>query len=158
MCRDQKMTYLKKYFGFNFKYRQITRMTHRLESTMTLMLHTSNENKSPCRNCGAFNIVLGLYRKTSNAHFRCCTGPLYAPSWTTVALCMAQHRMPIYDNWIETGIGSFLYQSNLQPVHRGQWNSFGGTSVEAIHALLSENSCLRWQPSIPCLAWIWPNH
>ena len=60
--------------------------------------------------------------------------------------------------WIETGIGSFLYQPNFQPVHRGQWNFFGGTSVEAIHALLSENSCLRWQPSIPCLAWIWPNH
>ena len=25
--------------------------------------------------------------------------PLYAPTWTTVALCMAQHRIPIYDNW-----------------------------------------------------------
>ena len=60
--------------------------------------------------------------------------------------------------WIETGIGSILYQPNLQPIHRGQWNSFGGTSVEAIHALLSENSCPRWQPSISCLAWIWPNH
>ena len=32
-------------------------------------------------------------------HFWCYTGPLFTPSWTTVALCMAQHRTPIYDNW-----------------------------------------------------------
>ena len=31
-------------------------------------------------------------------HFWCRTGPLYAPSWNTVVLCMLQHRI-IYDNW-----------------------------------------------------------
>ena len=35
----------------------------------------------------------------TETHFWCCTGPLYAPSWTMVALCMAQHQIPIYDNW-----------------------------------------------------------
>ena len=29
--------------------------------------------------------------------FWCCTGSLFAPSWTMVALCMAQRRTPIYD-------------------------------------------------------------
>ena len=60
--------------------------------------------------------------------------------------------------WIETGIGSVLYQPNLQPVHRGQWSSFGGTSVKAIQALFSENACLHTQPSTSCPAWIWINH
>ena len=32
-------------------------------------------------------------------HFWCCTGPFFAPSWTTVALCMAKRQTPIYDNW-----------------------------------------------------------
>ena len=36
----------------------------------------------------------------------------------------------------------------------GQWNSFGGTSVKAIQALLSENSCMHWQSSTSCHAWI----
>ena len=31
-------------------------------------------------------------------HFLCCTGPLFAPSWTMVALCKAQRRTSIYDN------------------------------------------------------------
>ena len=60
--------------------------------------------------------------------------------------------------WIETGIGSVLYQPSLQPVHRGQWNCPGGTSVKVIHTLLFENSCLCWQSSTSCPAWILPNH
>ena len=32
-------------------------------------------------------------------HFWCCTGPLFALTWTRVALCMAQHQTLIYDNW-----------------------------------------------------------
>ena len=60
--------------------------------------------------------------------------------------------------WTETGTWSILHQPSLQHVHEGQRNSFGGKSVEAVHALLSENSCLHWQPSTSCPTWIWPNH
>ena len=35
----------------------------------------------------------------TETHFWCCTGPLFAPSLTMVASCMAQHRIPIYGNW-----------------------------------------------------------
>ena len=41
--------------------------------------------------------------------------------------------------------------TSVQPVHRGQWSSFGGTSVKAVHALLCENSCLHWQSSTSSL-------
>ena len=53
--------------------------------------------------------------------------------------------------WIETGIGSIPYQTNFQPVHRGQSGSFGGTSLKAIHALHSENVIGRTsrQPNYP---------
>ena len=61
-------------------------------------------------------------------------------------------------NWIETGIGSILHQPSVQPIHRGQRSSFGGTSIKAVHALLCENSCLHWQSSTSCLAWIRPDH
>ena len=37
-------------------------------------------------------------------------------------------------------------------------NSFGGKAVEAVHALLSKDLCLHWQPSTSCPTWIWPNH
>ena len=60
--------------------------------------------------------------------------------------------------WAETGIGSILYQPSVQPIHRGQRSSFGGTSVKAVHALLCENSCLHWQSGTSCPAWIRPNH
>ena len=50
------------------------------------------------------------------------------------------------------------YQPSVQPIHRGQWSSFGGTSVKAVHALLCENSCLHWQSGTSCPAWIRPNH
>ena len=30
---------------------------------------------------------------------RYCTGPLFTPSWTTVAICVAQQQTLIYDNW-----------------------------------------------------------
>ena len=56
---------------------------------------------------------------------------------------------------IKTGTWNVLPQSSLQHVHWGHWSSCGGTSVEALHALLSENSCLRWQSST-CPTWIWP--
>ena len=32
------------------------------------------------------------------AHFWCCTWPLYTPSCNMVAVCLAKHRVPIYDN------------------------------------------------------------
>ena len=51
-----------------------------------------------------------------------------------------------------------LYQPSVQPVHRGQRSSFGGTSVKAVHALLCENSCLHWQSRTSRPAWIWRNH
>ena len=35
----------------------------------------------------------------TETHFWCCTGPLFAPSWTMVVFCMAQHRIPNYGNW-----------------------------------------------------------
>ena len=60
--------------------------------------------------------------------------------------------------WTETGTWSILHQPSLQHVHWGQRNSFGGKGVEAVHALLSEDSCLHWQHSISCPTWIWPNH
>ena len=35
----------------------------------------------------------------TETHFWCFTGPLFAPSWTMVALCMTWRQTPIYDNW-----------------------------------------------------------
>ena len=60
--------------------------------------------------------------------------------------------------WAKTGTRGMLHQPSLQYVHGGQRSSFGGTSVEVVHELLSENSCLHWQPSTSCTTWIWPNH
>ena len=97
-------------------------------------------------------------------HFWCCTRPLFTASWTTVALCMAQCQTLTYNNWTASitldwdCIGSILHQPSVQPIHRGQWSSFWGVSVKAVHALLSENSCLHQQSSTSCPAWIWPNN
>ena len=46
--------------------------------------------------------------------------------------------------WIETGIGSILYHPNLQPVHRGQWNSFGGKLwlKLSMHYYLKTRACV----------------
>ena len=52
--------------------------------------------------------------------------------------------------WAKTGTRGILLQPSLQYVHGGQRSSFGGTSVEVVHELLSENSCLHWQPSTSC--------
>ena len=41
---------------------------------------------------------------------------------------------------------TYGHQPSLQYVHGGQPTSFGGTSVEAVHELLSENPRLHWQP------------
>ena len=49
--------------------------------------------------------------------------------------------------WIETGFGSVLHQPSLQPVHRGQRSSFGGTPSKIVLALLSENPCLHFNPA-----------
>ena len=79
-------------------------------------------------------------------------------------LCMAQHQEPICDNWTASKMLDWdwhlehCHQPSLQHVHGGQRNSFGGKAVEAVHALLSEDSCLHWQPSTSCPTWIWPNH
>ena len=35
----------------------------------------------------------------TETHFWCCTVPLFVQSLTMVALCMAQHQTPTYDNW-----------------------------------------------------------
>ena len=35
----------------------------------------------------------------TETHPWCCTVPLFVPSLTMVALCMAQHQTPTYDNW-----------------------------------------------------------
>ena len=35
----------------------------------------------------------------TETHFWCCTVPLFVQSLTMVALCMAQHQTPAYDNW-----------------------------------------------------------
>ena len=35
----------------------------------------------------------------TETHSWCCTVPLFAPSLTMVALCMAWHQTPTYDNW-----------------------------------------------------------
>ena len=60
--------------------------------------------------------------------------------------------------WAKTGTRGILHQPSLQYVHGGQRSSFGGTSVEVVHELLPENSCLHWQSSTSCTTWIWPNH
>ena len=60
--------------------------------------------------------------------------------------------------WAKTGTPGILHQPSLQYVHGGQRSSFGGTSVEVVHELISENSCLHWQPSTSCTTWIWTNH
>ena len=81
-----------------------------------------------------------------------------------VALCMAQHQTSTYNNWTAfitldwDWHGSILHRPSVQPVHRGRRSNFGGTSVKAVHALLCENSCLHWQSSTSCPAWIRPNH
>ena len=64
----------------------------------------------------------------------------------------------IHNAGLRLALGSILHQPSLQYVHEGQRSSFGGTSVEVVHELLSENSCLHWQPSTTCTIWIWPNH
>ena len=61
-------------------------------------------------------------------------------------------------HWIKISIWSPLHQPSLQYLHGGQRNSFDGTSVEAVHALLSENSCLLRQPGTWCPTWIYPSH
>ena len=35
----------------------------------------------------------------TETHSWCCAVPLFVPSLTMVALCMAQHQTPTYDNW-----------------------------------------------------------
>ena len=35
----------------------------------------------------------------TGTHSWCCTVPLFVPGLTMVALCMAQHQTPTYDNW-----------------------------------------------------------
>ena len=35
----------------------------------------------------------------TETHSWCCTVPLFVPSLTMVALCMAQQQTPTYDNW-----------------------------------------------------------
>ena len=60
--------------------------------------------------------------------------------------------------WAKTGTWGILHQPSLQYVHGGKRSSFGETSVEVVHELLSENLCLHWQPSTSCTTWIWPNH
>ena len=60
--------------------------------------------------------------------------------------------------WTKTGNWSILHQPSLQHVHGGQRSSSGGTSVEAVHELQSENTYLHWQPCTSCATWIWPNH
>ena len=35
----------------------------------------------------------------TETHSWCCTVPLFVPSLNMVALCMAQHQTPTYDNW-----------------------------------------------------------
>ena len=53
--------------------------------------------------------------------------------------------------WTKTGTRSILHQPSFQYVHRGQRSSSGGTSVEAVHELLSENSCCTNYPAHPAL-------
>ena len=99
-------------------------------------------------------------------HSWCCIVPLFVPSLTMDALCMdgmasntnLRQLDSIHNSGLRLAFGSILHQPSVQPVHRGQRSSFGGTSVKAVHALLCENSCLHWQSSISCPAWIWPNH
>ena len=35
----------------------------------------------------------------TKTHSWCCTVPLFVPRLTIIALCMAQHQTPTYDNW-----------------------------------------------------------
>ena len=60
--------------------------------------------------------------------------------------------------WAKTGTRGISHKPSLQYVHGGQRSSYGGTSVEVVHELLSENSCLHWQPSTSCTTWVWPDH
>ena len=55
--------------------------------------------------------------------------------------------------WNKTGTWSVLHQPSLQYEHRGQWSSSGRMSVEAVNALLYENSCLHWQPYMNSIQW-----
>ena len=62
------------------------------------------------------------------------------------------------ERWAKTGTRGILHHPSLQYVHGGQRSSIGGMSVKVVHELLSENSCLHWQPSTSCTTLIWPNH
>ena len=64
----------------------------------------------------------------------------------------------IHNARLKLALGRILHQPSLQYVDGGQRSSFGGTSVEAVHELLSENPYLIWQPSTSCATWFWPNH
>ena len=57
----------------------------------------------------------------------------------------------IDNSGLRLALGAFC-TSPVSSLYTGQWSSFGGTSVKAVHAL-SENSCLHWQSSTSCPAW-----
>ena len=48
---------------------------------------------------------------------------------------------------IKTGAWSILLQPSLQFVCWDQWSSLGGTPAKAVHELLSQNTCLLWNPA-----------
>ena len=64
-----------------------------LRNTSVCLRHSAKRLSTSCE------WLLTWGGEGTETHFWCCTGPLYAPSWTMVALCMAQHRTLIYGNW-----------------------------------------------------------
>ena len=64
----------------------------------------------------------------------------------------------IHNSGLRLALGAFCTSPVSSLYTRGQRSSFGGTSAKAVHALLCENSCLHWQSSTSCPAWIRPNH
>ena len=120
--------------------------------------------KTQCKEALNLIRVVAHLKWGGDRHSWCCTVPLFVPSLTMVALCMAQHQTPTYDNW--TAFITLDWDWHWEHSAPAQCPActqrptklFGGTSVKAVHALLRENSCLHWQSSTSCPAWIRPNH
>ena len=56
--------------------------------------------KTQCKEAlNLIRVVLTWNGEGTETHSWCCTVPLFVPSLTMVALCMAQHQTPTYDNW-----------------------------------------------------------
>ena len=74
------------------RFQWITR-TSRLRSTSVCWRHSARRLSTSSEWSLTWN------GEGTETHSSCCTVPLFVPSLTMVALCVAQHQTPTYDIW-----------------------------------------------------------